>query len=67
MINLEIKDVAILTKEDEFLKLVPNAYSIVRDAVSNVCTINSLTETVTVDTSIYKVIEINVEEGETGV
>lgn len=65
MINLEIKDVAILTKDDEFLKLVPNAYSIVRDAASNVCTINSLTETVTVDTSIYKVIEINVEEGET--
>ena len=65
MINLEIKDVAILTKDDEFLKLVSNAYSIVRDAASNVCTIKSLTETVIVDTSIYKVIEINVEEGET--
>lgn len=67
MINLEIKDVAILTKDDEFLTLVPNVYSIVRDADSNVCTITSLTETVTVDTSIYKVIEINVGEGETGV
>lgn len=67
MINLKIKDVAILNKDDEFLKLVPNVYSIVRDADSDVCTITSLTETVTVDTSIYKVIEINVGEGETGV
>lgn len=67
MINLEIKDVAILTKDDEFIKLVPDAYSVVRDANSNVCTITSLTETVTVDTSIYKVIEINVGEGETDV
>lgn len=62
MINLEIKDVAILTKDDEFIKLVPDAYLVVRDADSNVCTIISLTETVTVDTSIYKVIEINREE-----
>lgn len=64
MINLEIKDVAILTKDDEFIKLVPDVYSVVRDADSNVCTILSLTtETVTVDTSMYKVIEINIEEG----
>lgn len=67
MINLEIKDVAILTKDNELLKLVPDVYSVVRDADSNVCIITSLTETVTVDTSIYKVIEINVEEGETDV
>lgn len=64
MINLEIEDVAILTKDDEVLKLVPDVYSVVRDADSNVCTIKSLTtETVTVDTSMYKVIEINIEEG----
>lgn len=64
MINLEIKDVAILTKDDEVLKLVPDVYSVVRDVDSNVCTIKSLTtETVTVDTSMYKVIEINIEEG----
>lgn len=63
MINLEIEDVAILTKDDEVLKLVPDVYSVVRDADSNVCTIKSLTtETVTVDTSMYKVIEINREE-----
>ena len=63
MINLEIKDVAILTKDDEVLKLVPDVYSVVRDADSNVCTIKSLTtETVTVDMSVYKVIEINIEE-----
>ena len=63
MINLEIKDVAILTKDDEVLKLVPDVYSVVRDADSNVCTIKSLTtETVTVDMSVYKVIEINREE-----
>lgn len=59
-----IEDVAILTKDDEVLKLVPDVYSVVRDADSNVCTIKSLTmETVTVDTSMYKVIEINIEEG----
>lgn len=63
MINLEIEDVAILTKDDEVLKLVPDVYSVVRDVDSNVCTIKSLTtETVTVDTSMYKVIEINREE-----
>lgn len=63
MMNLEIKDVAILTKDDEVLKLVPDVYSVVRDADSNVCTIKSLTtETVTVDMSVYKVIEINREE-----
>lgn len=63
MINLEIKDVAILTKDDEVLKLVPDVYSVIRDADSNVCTILSLTtETVTVDTLMYKVIEINREE-----
>lgn len=63
MINLEIEDVAILTKDDEVLKLVPDVYSVVRDADSNVCTIKSLTtETVTVDMSVYKVIEINREE-----
>lgn len=67
MINLELKDVAILTKDNELLKLVPDAYLVVCDADSNVCAIKSLTETVTVDTSIYKVIEINVGEGETGV
>ena len=64
MINLEIEEVAILTKDDEVLKLVPDVYSVVRDVDSNVCTIKSLTtETVTVDTSMYKVIEINIEEG----
>ena len=63
MMNLEIKDVAILTKDDEVLKLVPDVYSVVRDADSNVCTIKSLTtETVTVDMSVYNVIEINREE-----
>ena len=63
MRNLEIKDVAILTKDDEVFKLVPDVYSVVRDADSNVCTIMSLTmETVTVDMSMYKVIEINREE-----
>lgn len=63
MINLEIEDVAILTKDDEVLKLVPDVYSVVRDVDSDVCTIKSLTtETVTVDTSMYKVIEINREE-----
>lgn len=63
MINLEIKDVAILTKDDEVFKLVPDVYSVVRDADSNVCTIMSLTmETVTVDMSMYKVIEIDIEE-----
>lgn len=61
--NLEIKDVAILTKDDEVFKLVPDVYSVVRDADSNVCTIMSLTmETVTVDMSMYKVIEIDIEE-----
>ena len=60
MTNLEIKDVAILTKDDEFIKLVPDAYSVIHDADSNVCTIKYITtETVTVDTSMYKVIEIN--------
>ena len=63
MMNLEIKDVAILTKDDEVFKLVPDVYSVVRDADSNVCTIMSLTmETVTVDMSMYKVIEIDIEE-----
>lgn len=68
MRNLEIKDVAILTKDDKVFKLVPDVYSVVCDADSNVCTIQFLTtETVTVDMSMYKVIEINVGEGETGV
>lgn len=67
MINLESKDVVILTKDNEVLKLVPYVYLVLRDADSNVCIIKSLTETVTVDTSIYKVIEINVGEGETDV
>ncbi len=67
MINLEFKDVAILTKDNELLKLVPDAYLIVRDVDSNVCTIKSLMETVTVDTLIYKIIEINVEEGDSDV
>lgn len=67
MINLEFKDVAILTKDNELLKLVPDAYLVVRDADSNVCTIKSLTETVTVDTSIYKVIEMNMGEGDVDV
>lgn len=67
MINFETKYGSVLIKNGEFLKLVPDVYSVVRDAASNVCTIKSLTETVIVDTSIYKVIEISMGEGETGV
>lgn len=67
MINFETKYGSVLIKNGEFLKLVPDAYLVVRDADSNVCTIKSLTETVTVDTSRYKVIEINMEEGDTDV
>ena len=67
MINSELKDFAVLTKDDKLVKLISGVYSVsVKE--KNTCVLKSLEEIVTVDTSMYKVIEINIEEdGEKGV
>ena len=61
MRNPELKDFAVLTKDDKLVKLISGVY-LVSVTGKNTCVLKSLEEIVTVDTSMYKVIEINTEE-----